>query len=97
MKLSSGQIEQTVRQFPARPIPDNHPAATQLEQLFGEHTFFLDPDGLHIVEVAGSAADNGRETCKVVKLASWHDENRTSLAPHAPEEIDVLIELDSAA
>jgi len=32
----------------------------------------------------------------VVKLASWSDESRTSLAPHPPEPTNLVIELKAA-
>src|SRR5437870_4339539 len=42
MKLNSAQLERTLGQFEARAIPDHHPVIPQLNDLFGEHTFFLD-------------------------------------------------------
>ena len=49
MKLNSAQVERTLGQFEARTIPDDHPLIPQLNDLFGEHTFFLDRHGLNIV------------------------------------------------
>jgi hypothetical protein len=95
MKLNSTQVDQTVNQFPAQAIPDNHPLVPQLNQIFGDHTFFLDNAGLLIVEPAESASD-GQRSGKVVKLASWNDPSRTSLAAHEPEEIDVVVVLAAA-
>ena len=43
MKLNSAQLERTLGQFEAQAIPDDHPVIPQLNDLFGEHTFFLDP------------------------------------------------------
>jgi hypothetical protein len=87
MKLASTMIERTLDQFEAEPLPENHPAVPQLNQLFGDHTFFLDDNGLNIVEPVGA------ETWQVVKLASWKDETRSSLTPHEPEPTDVVIAL----
>jgi len=50
MKLTSMQVSTTLRQFEARAIPENHPIISQLNGLFGEHTFFLDHNGLSILE-----------------------------------------------
>ena len=50
MKLTSAQVERTLGQIEARAIPDDHPVVSQLNDLFGEHTFFLDSNGLNIVE-----------------------------------------------
>jgi hypothetical protein len=95
MKLSSEAVEQTLNQFEAEPLPDNHPAVAQLNQIFGDHTYFLDGTGLHILELT-EATDSGSRQGVVVKLASWSDESRTSLAPHAPEPTNVVIELKAA-
>jgi hypothetical protein len=45
MKLTSAQVERTLTQFQGEAIPDNHPVIPQLNSLFGEHTFFLEPPG----------------------------------------------------
>ena len=71
MKLNSAQLERTLGQFEARPIPDDHPLIPQLNDLFGEHTFFLDRRGLNIVEPVEVAGVSGR----VVNLASWSDQS----------------------
>lgn len=94
MRLTSTQVERTLRQFEAQPIPDNHPALAQLNRLFGDHTFFLDSNGLNIVEPAEPQA--GVEAGKVVNLASWSDPNFTTLAPHEPESTDVVVALGSS-
>ena len=70
MKLNSAQLERTLGQFEARAIPDDHPLIPQLNDLFGEHTFFLDSHGLNIVEPAEAAGDGnsigpGRESCQL--------------------------------
>ena len=52
MKLTSAQVERTLSQFEGQAIPDNHPVISQLSNLFGDHTFFLNNDGLNIVEPA---------------------------------------------
>jgi len=87
-------IERTLDQFQAEALPDNHPAVPQLNELFGDHTFFLDANGLNIVEpVEPSRA--GAQTWKVVKLASWKDSAQTSLTSHKPEPTNVVIALPS--
>jgi hypothetical protein len=50
MKLNSAQLERTLGQFEARPIPHDHPLIPQFNNLFGEHTFFLDRRGPNIVD-----------------------------------------------
>jgi len=94
MKLASAMIERTLDQFEVEALPDNHPAVPQLSELFGDHTFFLDANGLNIVEPAESSRA-GAQTWKVVKLASWKDATQTSLASHKPEPTNVVIALPS--
>ena len=50
MKLTTEMVSQTLTQFEAQPIPEHHPAVPELNKIFGDHTFFLDGDGLSIVE-----------------------------------------------
>ena len=98
MKLNTALVERTLGQFDAQAIPENHPAVAELSQVFGEHTFFLNGTGLHVVEPV-KTEDSGGETGKVIRLAAWTDENRNKLAPHEPQPTDVVIPLkaDSAA
>jgi hypothetical protein len=96
MKLTATQVERTLTQFPAQAIPDDHPVVPQLSQLFGEHTFFLDGNGLSIVE-PDETADPGGRSATVINLANWTDANLTSLAPHAPEPTDIVIVLEPEA
>ena len=96
MKLSSEHIDRALTQFDAQPIPENHPVVQKFNNLFGEHTYFLDQDGLNIVEPAESG-DNNVEAGQVVKLASWVDDKRTALAPHEWEQRDIVVVLGLAA
>jgi hypothetical protein len=54
MRLNSEMAERALSQFDAQIIPDSHPAVQQLNRLYGDHTFFLDGDGLHIVQALES-------------------------------------------
>jgi hypothetical protein len=73
-------------------IPDGHPAIAPLSGLFGDHTFFLDGNGLNIVEPANDASHEAR----VVNLANWSDANRTRLAPHEPKTTEAIVALGPA-
>ena len=94
MKMNSAQIEQTLNQFDAQAIPAGHPEMPQLERLFGGHTFFLDSEGLNIVELV-EAEHNDRRRGVVVNLASWTDESKASLEPHEPESTELVIDLET--
>ena len=92
MKLTSAQVERTLGQFEARAIPDDHPVIPQLNDLFGEHTFFLDRKGLNIVEPAEAAAG---AAAKVGNLASGSDDDPSGLELHEPEATDIVITFES--
>ena len=53
MRLNTTQVERTLSQMNAQVLPDDHPAVAQLTNLFGDHTFFLDENGLKVLEPAG--------------------------------------------
>ncbi|MGB6394711.1 MAG: hypothetical protein WBF73_03395 [Bradyrhizobium sp.] len=94
MKLSSTQLKQTLSQFNAEVLPDDHPAVTQLNNLFGDHTFFLDDSGLKVLEPTG-VSEMEAQTGEVVSLADWSDATLTNLKPHEPEPTGVVIVLQS--
>jgi hypothetical protein len=95
MKLSSAQVERALTQFQAQAIPENHPVLPQLNKLFGDHTFFLDSNGLNIVELTGEAAGERTQAGRVVNIANWSDATKSQLAPHEPEPTDAIVELGS--
>jgi hypothetical protein len=88
MKLKSTQVEQVLDKLPSEVIPENHPTVPELESVFGHHTFFLGREGLHVVE--RTAEEEPNSTAYVVKVASWTDNNRTSLRPHEAEVTDTV-------
>ena len=96
MKLSSAQVARTLSQFEAHAIPDDDPLVPQLSELFGDHTFFLDSNGLSVIELTevDRAAAGAREGM-VVNLANWSDSKLTGLAPHEPEPTDIVVMLET--
>jgi hypothetical protein len=92
MKLSSASLEQTREQISAQPLPDDHPIVPQLTNYYGNHTFFLDDEGLLIIEPA-EPTRAGVPCGRLVKLASWKKGEHNTVAPHLPEETDVVVEL----
>jgi hypothetical protein len=92
MKLSQAQINRTLSQFKAQVLADDHPAVAQFCELFGQHTFFLDARGLHVLElleVPGMEAQDG----EMISIADWSDTNSTKLTTHQPEPTGVVIRL----
>ncbi len=65
--------------------------------MFGDHTYFLDRDGLSIVEPATgalelSAASIG-DTGVVLDVANWTDSSPPKLEAHEPELTDHTVAL----
>ena len=86
MKLNSAQADV---------IPDENPVIAKLNDLFGEHTFFLDQHGLNILEPV-EAAEPAAGRAKVVNLASWSDDDsRSELELHEPAVTDIVVTLES--
>ena len=73
-------------------MPEEHPVTADLKEAFGDHTFFIDAAGLHVVE-PDPAPDNADGF--VVKVASWTDEERNELASHKPEMLSITVDLSS--
>ena len=95
MRLNSTQVKQTLSQFDAQVLPDDHPAVTQLSSLFGDHTFFLDGAGLKVLEPNEAPETADAKTGEVVSLADWSDASLTSLRPHEPQTTGVVVVLES--
>jgi hypothetical protein len=95
MKLTSAQTERTLSQFEAHPVPSSHPMVPELNEVFGDHTFFLDSKGLNIVEPIAAVPEAGAQAARVVNLANWSDATLTKLTPHEPEPTDAIIDLGS--
>ena len=93
MRLTSEQVERTLNQFDAQALPEDHPAVPQLNELFGDHTFFLDSNGLYVVEPSEPAS--GADTGMVVNLADWSDDTLTKLAVHPPQATEIVVVLGS--
>jgi hypothetical protein len=91
MKLSNIQVKDVVKQMETKVIPSHHPAVPQLERTFGEHTFFLGEQGLHVVK-RGEAESSAGDDAYAVRVASWSDSSKTKLVPH-PGTIAMKVEI----
>ena len=67
MRLNSEWVERTLVQYPAKLVPENDPVVPKLIDMFGDHTFFLDGNGLNIVERSRLAT-----AFRPVGSSSWH-------------------------
>jgi len=90
MKLAQTMLARTLDQYDARVIPETDPATPKLAERFGNHTFFVDRNGLNIIEP--TETNEPRHTGVVVNLASFNDD-RSELVVHAPEVTDMIVAL----
>jgi hypothetical protein len=96
MKLNDEQVAQVFDQTGADPVPENHQAITELRSVFGDHTFYVAPDGLCVWEPMGHS-DTGGQVAEAMVVASWADEEKTELQPHDPKPTAIMVKLDERA
>ena len=97
MKLTKQQIESVRNQLSVEPVEDDHPVQKELEEAFGQHTFYADPNGLHIIEKAEPAGvdpDNG-DFGIFMQIAVWKGEDQESLKSIDPQQVGNVLSFNS--
>ena len=97
MKLTSTQIAATRETIEANPLPDDHPVMGQLKEAFGEHTFFIDQNGLSVFVDQSEVPEQvelPEGDPRLVLIAAWTDESRQALG--AVEPVDTGVTLPQA-
>ena len=92
MKLNAVQLRKVEEQFGVEAIPEEDSVTSDLKEAFGDHTFFLDADGLNIVEPNVFPESS---IGHVVKVASWSSDEQTELLRHEPEVLPITVDLES--
>lgn len=94
MKLDEQQLAVVESQTGAKPLPTDDPAVEQLTGHFGQHSFFLDPNGLYIFEgVDLPEAEPGAQPAVLIQIAEWMDEEKSSISPIEPTPADLVLDL----
>lgn len=93
MKLNTQQMAQVFDQTGADPVPEDHQAMADLRNAFGDHTFYMAPDGLCVWEPMGQA-DTGEQVAEAMVVASWADEEKTQLLAHEPKSTAIVVKLN---
>ena len=94
MKLTRTQIAATRDSIDATPLPDDHPVMGQLRDAFGEHTFFIDQNGLSVFvdqNEVPAEVELPEGDPRLVLIAAWTDESRQALG--AVEPVDTGVSL----
>ncbi len=92
MKLNAAQLLKVEEQLGVEAVPEEHPLTPDLNEIFGDHTFFLDAAGLNIVEPNPSPESSSGN---VVNVATWASDEHTELLSHEPEVLPVTVDLGS--
>ena len=94
MKLNDRQLAVIEARTGAKPLPEGDPAAEHLKGAFGEHSFFLDPNGLYVFEgVDVPDTEASAEPALLVQIAEWTDETKSAIAPIEPKPADLVLDL----
>ncbi len=95
MKLTDDQVAVVEQQTGAIPIPANDQAVTSLTEAFGDHTFYADPNGLHVLEALPEDMEGVTPgTVAIIQIAEWAGEDRNSLAPIEPKALGAVLNLN---
>lgn len=98
MILSNTQIAVVEQQTGAKPVPADDPVNTQLQEAFGDHTFYADPNGLHVIEALPEEMEGVQPgMAAIVQIAEWSDEQQSSLQAVEPRALGSVINLDGDA
>ncbi|MBC8338218.1 MAG: hypothetical protein H8E39_05965 [Alphaproteobacteria bacterium] len=90
MKLTTEEIKQIHDRKGIDPIPEDYPPMSELIKAFGDHTFYLTADGLHIwesIEVSGAEG----QVIIAVELASWANDEKSDLTLHTPRLTEITV------
>jgi hypothetical protein len=93
MKLTDDQVGTIERQTGAIPIPDDNPASEALTEVFGEHTFYADQNGLHVLEEVNIEEQAG-DHAEVIQIAEWTTDEKDELQPIEPVRTGAVLGLD---
>ncbi|MFX4220523.1 MAG: hypothetical protein ACMVO3_05785 [Thalassobaculum sp.] len=99
MKLTTDQTAAVQRQTGADPLPEDNPAIGQLQEIFGEHTFYVAEQGLVVPEPMPDEETEEAVTDDPVEfllVAIWAGEDRQSLQPIEPQRTGIKLELATA-
>ena len=92
MKLNAQQVDAIERQTGASPIPEDNPANETLLNAFGEHTFYVDQSGLHVLETV-ELDDADGDHAAVIQVAQWANEEKNELQPIEPRQTGAVLGL----
>lgn len=99
MKLNQHQVEVIQEKTGLAPIPAQTAASSGLAEHFGDHSFYVDSEGVYVFEEAESPAADGadRESVIAVKIATVEpsgDDGEAMVRGIDPTITTLTVELD---
>lgn len=94
MKLSNAQIAAVEQATGANPIPAEDPATEKLSEVVGDHTFYVDQQGLVVLE-SPEAAATPDETLEIVRVGTWVEGEQQQLALTPPQRTGQVLDLSA--
>ena len=94
MKLTPNQIAASREATAAMPLPDDHPVMEKLTEAFGEHTFFVDQNGLSVFVEQSEVPEEvvlPEGDPRLMLIAAWTDETRQALGAVKPVDAGVSL------
>lgn len=92
MKLTATQLSAAEAQLESVPISESVAFVPELKIMFGDHTFFVDSEGLHILEwFEEDQPSDGREALTAVRIAAWTGDDQETVAAHPPAKTNLVV------
>ncbi|HEX2256084.1 MAG TPA: hypothetical protein VHG92_05155 [Afifellaceae bacterium] len=98
MKLTEDQVTKVKDQTGLEPYPEDHPSTQALTDHLGEHTFYLDPNGLYVWEEI-EAPEAGGRALAAIQLGEWHqkeEDGQQVIRLVEPKPTEALVDLADA-
>jgi len=98
MKLTDAEAAKVKDATGLEPFPEDAPAAAELQNHFGEHTFYVATAGLFIFERDPKAEDAGDDPARAIQIAQWTEQDgKQALAVVEPQATTTIVDLAEAA
>lgn len=89
MKLDDRQLAHVREQINADPLEDTHPAMGTLIKGFGDHTFYVDPNGIYIF----LPSDQNDHQLVLVQIAGVDENDPEQMAPIEPQLTSIVVDV----
>ena len=88
MKFDPNQVAIVESQTSVPPDPKNDTSVEQLREPFGDHSFFLNPNGLcNFEEVEQPKAEEGAVPALLIQITEWIGRKKAFISPVKPQPV----------